>query len=459
MVAIPLLSGIVATGQAEFAQSYPLNLEPIALDNKISKGQLRATSGAVTIATGPGIDRGGVFWNGRLYRVMGTKLVSITQDGTATTIGDVGAAGPVPFDIGFDRIGFKSGNQLWYYDGANLAQVTDVDLGPVLDVIWIDGFWMTTDGTAIVVTELSDPFSVQPLKYGSAEEDPDMVVGLIKVRDEPYALGRNTIQVYRNIGGNGFPFQTQKGATIPYGCVSASAKCLYASTFAFVGSARNEALRVYVAGQGDAAAISSRAVEDALAAVADPSLIVLEARASRGEQRLFVHLPDETWCYCAEASATVQEKVWYRLRSGDGPYRIRGAIQAYGQTYVGDLDSAAIGLLSDDTDLHFGDEPGWQFDAGLIYNAARGGILHSAELVGLPGRASRDAAIFLSTTRDGQQFSQERQIGAGKPGERTKRLQWRPHTMFSNYLGLRFRGTGGMPGFAKLEAEIEPLGA
>lgn len=459
MPAIPLLSGIVATGQAEFAQSYPLNLEPVALDNKISKGQLRATSGAVTVATGPGTDRGGILWKNVLYRVMGTELVSVAANGAIASIGDVGGSGPISIDIGFDRIGIRSGNQLWYYDGSALAQVTDVDLGPVIDAMWIGGYWMTTDGTSIIVTELSNPFSVQPLKYGSAEEDPDMVTGLIKLRNEAYVAGRNTIQVFRNIGGNGFPFQTQIGATIPYGCVSATAKCLFAGTFAFVGSARNEGLRVYVAGQGDATAISSRAIEDALAAVADQSAIVLEARAYREEQRLFVHLPDESWVYCAEASAKVEEKVWYRIQSAGGPYRIRNAVQAYGKTFVGDASSSALGLLSDDTDLHFGDEPGWQFDAGLIYNEGQGGIVHSVELIGLPGRASREATIFFSMTKDGQTFGNERQLSAGKPGERARRLQWRPHAMFSNYLGLRFRGTGGMPGFARLEAEIEPLGA
>jgi hypothetical protein len=265
--------------------------------------------------------------------------------------------------------------------------------------------------------------------------------------------------VFCNIGGNGFPFQTQKGATIPYGCVGPTAKCLFGGTFAFVGSARNEGLRVYVAGQGDATPISSRTVEDALAAVADETSIMLESRVYREEQRLLIHLPDETWVYCAEASAKVEEKVWYRIRSGDGPYRIRNAVQAYGRTYVGDSQSAALALLSDDTDLHFGAEPGWQFDAGLVYNEGKGGIVHSIELIGLPGRADREATIFLSMTRDGQTFSNERALSAGKPGERSRRLQWRPHSMFSNYLGLRFRGTGGMPGFAKIEAEIEPLGA
>jgi hypothetical protein len=40
-------------------------------------------------------------------------------------------------------------------------------------MLWIDSFFMTTDGTYVIVTELSDPMQVKPLKYGSAEEDPD----------------------------------------------------------------------------------------------------------------------------------------------------------------------------------------------------------------------------------------------------------------------------------------------
>jgi hypothetical protein len=87
-----------------------------------------------------------------------------------------------------DRFSQRS---LWYYTPADgLTQVTDEDLGLVIDGLWIDGYFMTTDGTYVVVTELSDPTQVQPLKYGSAEEDPDPVTGLLKYRDEAYVLGR-----------------------------------------------------------------------------------------------------------------------------------------------------------------------------------------------------------------------------------------------------------------------------
>lgn len=461
MTAIPLLSGIVANNQAEFSQSYPLNLEPLALDNKIAKGQLRATSGTLPLDNGPGMDRGGVNWNDQCYRVMGTKLVHVSSTGVVTELGDVGGTGPVTFDFGFDRLGIRSGTSLFYYDGTTLSQVTDEDLGPVKDFIWIDGYYMTTDGTYVIVTELSDPFQILPLKYGSAEEDPDMVTGLVKLRNEPYVMGRYTIQVFRNVGGNGFPFSNLRGASIPYGCVSPSAKCLFAETFAFVGSAKGEALGVYLAGQGTATKVSTRAVDDALAAVADPTSIVCENRTYRNERRLFVHLPTESWVFLFDCSQAVQTEVWYRVQSGVGqPYRIRNATACYGQMIVGDLNSAAIGTLSDSIMTHFGETPEWQFDCGLVYNKGRGFIMKSVELIGLPGRMPHgtQATIFMSMTRDGQTWGVERRLDAGSAGERSKRLQWRPQTSFRNYAGIRFRGYDvSMPGFAACEAEIMPL--
>ena len=462
MVAIPLISGVMATEQGENVASYPLNLEPVAIETNISKGQLRATSGAIPLSTGPGVDRGGIEWNGQCYRVMGTKLVRVSQNGGITVIGDLGGVGPARFDYSFDRLGVRSDNALWYYDGATLSKVTDQDLGPVVDMVWIDGYWMATDGTHVVVTELANPFEVLPLKYGSAEDDPDPVTGLLKVRGEAYILNRHTIQVFRNIGGNGFPFATLRGASIPFGCVSRTAKCLFGSTFAFVGSARNEALGIYVAGQGDASRISTRTIDDVLAKVEDPASIVLESRSYRNEDRLFVHLPNESWVFLAGASAKVSDAVWYRVRSNKNGYRIRNAVSVYGRVMVGDAQSSGLGWLSDDVSSHFGEIVEWGFDAGYIFNDARSGLLHSVELIGLPGRAptSTGASIFLSMTRDGQTFSIERAISMGSAGQRAKRLQWRPHSRFTNYMGLRFRGYGsGMPGFSRIEADIRPLAA
>lgn len=459
---LPLLSGITADGTAEFLTSYPVNLEVVAVDSKIAKAQFRATSGAIPFSSGPGIDRGAYFWNGTMFRVMGTKLVAMFAAGGITIIGDVGGAGPVTFAESFHELGIRSGDRLYLYDGT-LRQVTDTDLGPVLDLLWIDGYFMTTDGTSVIVTELNDPASVLPLKYGSAEEDPDMVTGLIKFRDEAYVLGRFSIQVSRNVGGNGFPFATLKGASIPVGCVGPSAKCLYGDSFAFVGSARDEAIGVYLAGSGNATRVSTRAIDDELAKVADPTTIILENRTSRAERRLLVHLPDKTLVFQLNASKTLAENVWYVAQSGAGePYRLRNAVDAYGKTYVGDVASVAIGELTDTVSTHFGEAAEWRFDVGLIYNDAKGAVLNAIELVGLPGRAPSgvDGTAWLSMTRDGETFSVERGIPVGRAGQRNLRLQWRPRTNFRNWIGLRFRGySAAMPGFAACEATATPLDA
>jgi hypothetical protein len=76
MARVPLLSGITADETAEFKMSRPVNLEVVPVDNKIAKAQFRMTAGALPFATGPGVDRGGILWNGVMHRVMGTKLVT-----------------------------------------------------------------------------------------------------------------------------------------------------------------------------------------------------------------------------------------------------------------------------------------------------------------------------------------------------------------------------------------------
>jgi hypothetical protein len=451
MVAIPLLTGAKGTQQAEFSLSYPTNLEPLINDVGFSQAQLLHAAGAIPFTTGPGTDRGGYAWNGTMYRVMGTSLVRVGTDGVVTTIGDVGGSGPARLEESF-------GTALWYFNGTGLTQVTDVDLGPVIDMTWMNGFWISTDGTSIVVTQLTDPTQVDPLKYGSAEEDPDTVTGLMKVRNELYVLGQYTIQTQQLTGGSGYPFTNVLGATIPYGCISASAKCLFADSFAFAGQSRNEPLAVYLAGQGSATKISVRTVDDALAAEENPAGITLEVRAYRDERRLLVHLTKETWVFLPTATAKAQSPIWYRVRSGaKDPYRIRNAVEIAGRYMVGDLNSSALGWLSEDVSTHFGDAAEWSFHSGLLHNDGKSGIVRSIELIGLPGRipAGEKATAFMSMTRDGTNWSPERAIDMGMAGETRKRLQWRPKARFTNTLGLKFRGYNkALPGFARLNGDV-----
>jgi len=404
---IPILNGIYADGSPDFRTSYPRNLVPVPKQNGISQGYLRPGDGIVELGTGPGTDRGGINWNGTLYRVMGTKLVSISQDNIVTTKGDVGGGGRVTFDYGFDYLAIASGGRLYLYDGSTLTRVTDPDLGTVLDVVWVDGYYMTTDGEFLVITELDDPFAVNPLKYGSAEADPDPIEALVKLRNEVYALNRNTIEVFDNVGATGFPFQRVPGAQIQKGCVGTHACCQFMDAIAFVGGGRNEAPSVWLGVNGT---------------------------------------------------------VWFSLAStlvGDGIWNAQSMVWAYDRWNVGHPSTSQFGFLDhNNVNTHWGDTIGWDFGTTIVYNQNAGAIFHELELISLTGATTFgvDPTIWTQYSLDGQTWSVEKPIRAGGSGARDKRLVWLQQGWMRTRRMQRFRGTSDAPiAIAALEARIEAL--
>lgn len=462
---IPIVQGVKTAESGYFLTSYPINREPVLKDTGLSEGFLAVPPGIREKATGPDADRGGREWNGICYRVMGTKLVRVNPDWTVDILGDVGAGGVCGFDNSFVNLIINSGANLFYWNATDgLRQVTDVDLGVVVDAIFVDGYTMTTDGENLIVTELNDPMSVNPLKYGSSEDSPDAVTGLVHMRGEVYALNRTTIQVFQNIGGNGFPFQTIKTATAPYGCVGPRAKCKYLGTVAFVGGAENAMPGVYLLGAGTAAKISSAEVDDALAALTETELaaVWVESRTSKAEERLIVHLPDRSWSFSQQVSEKSSIKTWcqYVTNTGtSGAYEGRGLVNCYGEWIVGSSDGK-IGILDYSTAQHYGADVGWQFDTTFLFNETRGAILTEIRLTGTPGRGNANSRVFFSYTKDGETWSQERAVSAGILGERNKRIRWPGGFRMEEYLGMRFRGVdGSLMGIARLDCEVEALAA
>lgn len=451
---IPIIAGMTALSGL-FAADYPVNLEPRARVSGLSQGQLIHTRGAVSAATGLGTGRGGIDWNGAQYRVSGSRLIRLAADGTVTDIGDVGTDGkPCGFDYSFDRLGIRSAGKLFYYNGTTLVEVTDPDLGTVKDMIWMDGYFITTDGDFVVVTELLDPTKVEPLKYGSPEQDPDPVTGVLEMNEELYVLGRHTVQVFTNIGGLNFPFTAVPGATIPFGCISADAKCVIGGTsFAFIGGARGEPLGLFVAGGGTAQRLSNYEIETILAAEARPDLIELESRVFGEEAYILIHLTDRTIGVALQASKVADDGAWFFLHSGDfGPYRPRHSVWSYGKHWVDDTDSIAIGELTTATAAHFGTEPTWRFSSALMFSDGEPFHIDEVELSGqFP---LTESTVFFSMSRDSVVWSNE--IARRLTGRRDERVVWRPSLRVRALTGFRWRGKGRVA-LARADARGEAM--
>jgi hypothetical protein len=396
---------------------------------------------------------------------MGTSLVSISEAGTVTTIGTITGTDRAIMVYSFDYLAIAADGKLYLYDGTTLAQNTDPDLGTVVDVVWIDGYFMTTDGESLVITELNNPFAVDPLKYGSSEIDPDPVVGLIKLRNEIYAVNRHTVEVFQNVGTTGFPFERIAGAQITRGSVGVNANCMYLDQIAFIGGGMGEGIAVWLGANGNSQKISTREIDIVLSGYTEAQLALsfMETRTDRDHRQLLIHLPDKTLVYDGASSAGAQQPVWYCLSSslnGVGAYRSSRLVYAYNRWNTGDTASSAFGYLVDDIATHWGETVGWNFQTQIIYNESRGVVIHDLELVALTGRVAlgADPQISTSYSQDGVTYSQPKFIRAGKIGDRSKRLVWMQQGAFRNWRLQRFSGTSdAFLSFARLEARLEPL--
>lgn len=486
---IPIVNGIYTDVTADYRTSYPLNLVPVPKQNGISEGYLRKADGIKMFcgADKGGIDRGGINWNGVCYRVIGAELWLIDEQGICKSIGAIEGSEQCRFIYSFDRLGIASGGKLYYLQEDVLTVVTNENLGLVLDLEWIDGYFVTTDGEYIVQTELLDPTKVNPTKYGSSEADPDPIIGLLKVRNELCVFNRYTIEVFDNAGGAGFAFARIDGAMMTKGLVGTHGKCKFADSFAFVGSGKNEPCSVYLGANGGLTKVATREVERIMADYTDAQLskVILESKEQDMHQHLYLHLPNKTMVYDFAASQVMQQPVWFQLSSSSdgqdvktieqpslaakmpppsshGAYRAINHVWCYNKWIVGDRFDSRVGVLSNKLSSHYGQAVGWAINTTFIYNSGQAGQIKSVELVGLTGRTviDKEPQVFLSWTKDGLNWSNERLHKQGMRGQYTKRIIWmRCIGKFSHMISLRFRGCDdSLASYTAVEIDVEAYG-
>ena len=475
MSQILFISGIGTTLSADFVASSPRNLVPVVQDSGISSIYLKLADGISQFGLFDqsilGADRGAINWRGNCYRVIGQYFVRVESSGDVTVLATVPIGDYVRFDYSFDYLGIAISGGLYLWNGVSLLQNTDPDLKAVVDMLWIDGYFMTTDGEFLVVTDLTDPFSVNPLKYGSSESDPDPVVGLLKVRSEVYAMNRYTIEVFDNVGGANFPFQRVEGAIVQKGAIGTRTSCVYQETIAFLGSARNEQPSIYMVSQGAAVSISTSEIDKLLKDYTEEQLsrCLMEKRAYDTLEHLYLHLPDQTIVYDAVASRAAGQPLWFYLSSGSdgyGIYRARNFVWVYDKWLCGDLiDARVIGMIDPNIGAQYGDPVGYQFDTPINYTEGRGAIVNQIELIALTGRPAYNEQDFVpqyirrSYSIDGLTWSNPKQKSLGKAGETTKRIHWTQCGLVRNWRIERFQGRTSVPvSFARLEAQYEELG-
>lgn len=471
---IPILAGIYVDGSPAIRVAYPVNMVPVPGQDSTADGYLRPAEGIEAFTTGLGVDRGAIVWpkTGLHYRVSGTHLITVSAAGVVVDLGTIGGTGPVRMDYSIDLLGILANGLLYFWDGATLTHVTDVNVPAALtDMVWVDGYWMVTDGTVIATSNLNSPTTFNPLKYGGTNA-PDTIQCLKKVQDQVHVISRFEIDVFQNIGGQYFPFNAAPTAVMTKGAVGRMAACVFNDTVAFVGGGRTttaEAPSIYLGKNAQFTKISSREIDTLLLSYTDTQLaaIQMETVFDQGSQFLFIALPDRAVVYDAVASAVAQQPVWHERVSGllgFTQYRAINFLLVNGRWIVGDPLSSAIGVLSTTDSGHWGSAVRWEFATPMLRNGGKKAFIKQIELAALTGVVPiisyqgivTDPRVGTSYSTDGVNWSQDKYVKSGRLGDRNKRLLWLKQGMWSNFRIQRFRGDSTSRLSAiKLDAEIE----
>lgn len=453
MPAVTLIKGDSVDNNVDYRDSLPVNMYAVPKPILGAAGYLLNFYGLTQFSTGQGIDRGGI-WVSRdgfegHYRVSGTFLISVDQNGISTTIGMIPGTDQVSMDYSFNNLAIVADGKLYYYNPTSgLRQITDPDIGSPIDIVWVDGFFFLTDGESIYHSTLANEEVFEPLDFANAEFIPDVSRGLAKSEEnEVVVFGEFSTEYFVNTGGENFSFQriTRKAQKI--GIVGTHAKREMYGKFYCVTRRIETSPAFTVIGLGSETSISTREVEKVLGEYTDDSLqsIVIDGFVDDAVKFVIYHLENHTLMF----NITIAERLgvdnaWTILKTdvlGDLPYRGKNIIRdpRNGKWVCGDRRDSKIGELDPSICTHYGDIAEWLLFTPFMKIEALS--IDKLEIETIPGIApDEDATVFISLTYNGRTYGKEWTQLYGDNFDYSQRFYVRRLGNVRDWVGIKIRG-------------------
>lgn len=388
-------------------------------------------------------NRGGQLMKDVAFFVNGNSLVSVAANGAFTNLGTVPGTGRVSLaNNGQYLVIVIPGVSAFAFNNVTntLTQIVDADFRVSDTVVFKDGFFVfsASDGTVFFNSALNDPFTYDALDFGSAEINPDKIVAVHVNHNELFVVGQETIELFQNVGGAGFPFQRIPGANIQKGVHAKFSIVEFDNTFVFAGGGVNEKTAIWkVSGSSNAGKISTDAIDNQIQKfneqeISDSFALTWSERGQFLVSFTFEseRIPSKTFVYNATASALAGSNIWFEQQTGvtDNRYRVQSIVRAYGKLLVGDQSTGIIGEIDQDTLTYYGD-PIFRQSASAPFSADGvelfAGTLEATFQAGVGLTGGLNPQLRLDHSDDGgTTFNDERSRGIGKIGEYGQRAVW-----------------------------------
>jgi hypothetical protein len=413
------------------------------------------------------------------YFINGSRLYSLTTAGVIVDIGTITGTGRVSLaNNGQFLVIVVPGGDAFAYDNVadTLAQITDIDFITSSTVVFKDGFFVfsAADGSVFFNSALNDPFTYDALDFGTAEINPDRIVALHVNHNELFVTGEETVELFQNVGGSGFPFQRIPGANIQKGIYAKFSLAEFDNTFVFVGGGENEEPAIWkVTGSSSVQKISTSAIDNAIQKYNETEIEDAFSWTYSEGGNFFVgftfessRIPSSTFVYDATTSALSGGSTWHERQTGanDNRWRVNSIIRLGGKLLVGDQIDGRLGELDLETFDEYGDVLFWLKSTSPFSNQGKRSFFGEIEVfmeagVGLTTGQGSDPVVRMAFSDEGGApgtFSSEFSRNYGKIGKRKQRTIWRRQGDIPNQRVLQFSGSDPVKrNILKLEANAE----
>jgi len=436
--------------EADYRDALLVNMYAVNRNILGAQGYILDYPGLTEFGVGSGIDRASNY-NERFnlhFRVSGTKFISVDSSGTVTELGDVPGTKQLRMPYSFNTQAIIGEGKMFLYDPVNgFREVTDPDLGNVIDGDWINGYYFLTDGENVYHTDITNESAIDPLKFATSEFAPDPTLGISKTQDNLIIVwNRYSIEYFEDRSTTNFAFRRLESRAQKIGIVATHAKVEEGGIFYIVGGSKNDSVSVYTVGLGSTAKIASREIDKIISKYSESEMsdIRLESRTENNVTFILVHLPEETLCYNATTGGIFgSESGWSILKTdvlGDNTYRaINGSFDPRISKWIyGDKIDSRLGVLDNDVRTHYGEIVESIFYTPVV-NMERMSV-DEIEIETIPGHhISEDATVAMSLTYDGINYTSEYWNLYSTPYDYGKRFILRELGYVDSNLGFKFR--------------------
>jgi hypothetical protein len=460
-VPLPIPLGFYQSESAPLSSQRCINWIPTVPQGEALNNRALIQPSGITQFSGGGDDacRGAWSMKDVPYFILGNSLVSVSEIGVITTHGAITGSVRVSMaDNGTFLVIVVPGGDAFVFSNADnsLTQITDVDYQTSDSVTFYRGVFVftTTDGKQLFTSNLNAPLTFDALDFGSAEGDPDRIITQIVDHDELSIIGSKTTEVFRFVGGVGFPLQiipgafTQKGAHTKYGVVK------FDNTYMFIGGGENELTAIWrQSSSSSAVKISTDAIDNAIQKFTKDEIESAFTMTFAKKGQFFAifsfnstRIPGKTFVYNGTASGLAGGSIWFEFQTGmdDASWRVNAIVKAYGKLLCGDSIDGRIGEIVDEVYTEYGDAVLRQ--AALKPMSQDGMKIFAGELevdfeagVGLTLGQGSDPVVIMDYSDDGgRTFSNEFKRPIGKIGEYGHETVWNRQGRFPNARTIRF---------------------